>query len=381
MNILIVNPKISRHGGIERYIAEIAERLSIDSNKIYLFVAESEIEIPNVTIIKISVPKYPKWLAILWFAFVTYISIPSIKKKLSIDVVVSNGSATFSPDIVVAHSVHMDSIVKTNAINYAESKNILVYLRGLLRFIWPSNLVINFIELIAYKKAKSIIAVSSGVKKELIKRFLLDALKITSISNGVDTNKFHPDASARKEIRDTYKISYDKKIILFVGHEFKRKGLDYIIQAIPLINNKEAVLLVVGNDSIDSYKKLASSINIKDRVIFTGPIKKDIEKIYAASDIFVFPTTYEAFALVTLEAMSSGLPVITTEVNGTEELIENGKNGFFIERNSRDIADKLNLGFDKLPSLSEYARKTSLDFDWSIVAKKTFKAIENVAHI
>ncbi len=280
------------------------------------------------------------------------------------------------------NSVHMDSIVKTNNVNFTESKNIFIYLRGLLRFLRPSNIIITTIERIAYTNAKHIIAVSSGIKKELMDRFRLDYSKITVIPNGADVEKFAPNVNYKKEIRGKYNIGNENKIILFVGHQFKRKGLDYVINALPHIKEK-ITLFIVGNDSFDYYNDLAIKLGVLDKIIFIGSVTTGIEKIYAASDIFVFPTAYEAFALVTLEAMASGLPVLATRVNGTDELIKDGINGFFIERNSKDIAEKLNLAFEakNLEIMSIKSRETSLQYSWDILSQKTLSVIKLISKL
>ena len=99
--------------------------------------------------------------------------------------------------------------------------------------------------------------------------------------------------------------------------------------------------MVVGDNNIAPYKKWASGKGVERQIMFTGPIR-NIEQYYGASDIFVFPTHYDAFGNVCLEAMACGLPVITSHTCGASELIQDGKNGLIISANDpRELANKI----------------------------------------
>ena len=202
--------------------------------------------------------------------------------------------------------------------------------------------------------------------------------KIVVIPNGVDLDEFKPDKVKRRKIREMYGIADDEVVLMFSGYEFRRKGLEYIIKALPQV--KENVkLLVVGKDNPEPYKKLASKLGVLDKIIFAGFVP-DISEFYAASDIFVFPTAYEAFSLATLEAVASGLPILATKVNGTEELIKEGYNGFFVKRHPENIAEKINILLDDelRRRMSKNARKTAEEYSWSEVAKKTMEVYKNL---
>ena len=103
---------------------------------------------------------------------------------------------------------------------------------------------------------------------------------------------------------------------------------------------------------------------------------------YCAGDIFVFPSLYEAFSLATLEAAASGLPIIATKINGTEELIKEGYNGFFVKRDPKDITEKINLLIkdeNLRKQMSRNARKViEKNYTWDICAKKTTEVYEEL---
>jgi len=377
MNILIVTPKISRKGGIERYTTEIANGMINKGHNIYLLTSEMDVDIPEAKILKINLPQKPEWLKVLIFALKSYTQIKKIKKQFPIDLVVSNGSATFLADVVIAHSVHIDSIIKTNKINSTESKSLMVFLRGLFRYVWPKNLAINFVELIAYKKAKNIIAVSSEIKKDLQKSFNIRSSKITVVPNGVDIEKFHPNTLYREEVRKKYNVNENIFLILFVGHEFKRKGLEYVIRALPLVSNN-ITLIIAGNDSLYPYNELIEKLNIKEKIVFLGPVESNIEKLFASADLFILPTQYEPFGLVYIEAMSSGVPVLATKTEGPVEFVKNGYNGYFINRDEKDIADKIKLVMeDKMSNkMKQNARETAIQYTWENTIEKTLEVFK-----
>ncbi|HEY5975874.1 MAG TPA: glycosyltransferase family 4 protein, partial [Geobacteraceae bacterium] len=85
-------------------------------------------------------------------------------------------------------------------------------------------------------------------------------------------------------------------------------------------------MFVVGKGPLGRYRRLAARLGVADQVVFTGP-QQQVERFYRGCDLFVFPTLYDPFSNATLEALASGLPVITTVFNGVSELISEGENG------------------------------------------------------
>lgn len=179
---------------------------------------------------------------------------------------------------------------------------------------------------------RHIVAISNLVKDQLIRTYHPQEDKITVIYNGVDLNRFNQDVRGRwrKEIRNSFNLKDHDIVLLFVGHDFRRKGLEYLIGALPNIDPRVR-LLVAGRGNPGAYRGMASSLGIADRVIFAGSVDK-METVYSAADIFVFPTLYDAFGSVGLEAMACGLPVITTKYSGFSELVEDHINGIVLER-------------------------------------------------
>lgn len=236
-----------------------------------------------------------------------------------------------------------------------------------LKSIGPRRIVLKYLEqrIFVGKGCQVIMANSEMVKKQIMDHYAVDPNKIVVIHNGVDTSKFNIQAREkyRTSIRKEYGIDSHRPVIIFVSHDFKLKRLDTVLQAMTLLDEKY-MLLVVGNGKKKSYVEWVEKNHLDKRVLFLGP-KKDMEKYYAAADISVLPTIYDAFANVCLEAMASGLPVITTKTNGFAEVITEGEDGFILEnQNPNELANKIKLLEPETESskMKKSAAARALDF-------------------
>lgn len=164
-------------------------------------------------------------------------------------------------------------------------------------------------ESLAPTASKAIIAVSRRVKDEVIRHYGVPAEKIHVVHNGVDGGEFKPSEEARRLIRNQIGLAEGDYALLFVGSGFRRKGLDYAIQAVDRVPS--ARLIVAGEGRARSHP----------RVLMLGR-RTDVAHLYAAADAFIFPTLYDPFPNATLEAMASGIPVIVSRVAGTSEIID-----------------------------------------------------------
>jgi glycosyltransferase involved in cell wall biosynthesis len=254
------------------------------------------------------------------------------------------------------------------------------------KFLVSFNWFLRFFEEGMLHRACRIIAVSHFTKWELTNYYKIPASKIKVIHNGVDTLKFQPAVDKRK-IKQELGFNSEDIAILSVGRLYARKGLFTLIESMPSVVErfKNAKFIISGKGQSDEMHKLinyADKIGIKDSIIFTGyyPDKK-LPKLYQAADIFAFSTFYEHHPFAVLEALSTGLPVVTTNVGGIPETIENGKNGFLVEPfNPKQFADKILYLLEHPAEASEMgslARKTILErFDWRIVVKDAIKVYD-----
>ncbi|MHB8536320.1 MAG: glycosyltransferase family 4 protein [Sulfuricaulis sp.] len=175
---------------------------------------------------------------------------------------------------------------------------------------------------------KAVICNSRMVREEIRRYFRIADDRLHVIYSGVDTAAFHPDLKKhRRDIRARHGIPQDATLFLFVGSGFERKGMAALLQAMAALP-ADMYLLVVGRDRNSArFQARAASLGLARRVVFAGA-QQDVKPYYGAAEALVLPTLYDPFPNVALEAMASGLPVITSLKSGAAELIEKGRNGF-----------------------------------------------------
>lgn len=196
------------------------------------------------------------------------------------------------------------------------------YMKALGLHFWqnPLHLTYCYLERKCFRNAKKIITNSELVKNEIIHYYKISSDKIIVIPNGVKIPKKIDFLEAKKRVCKQLKISFDKKIILFVGSGFRRKGVDRYLEILSRVKS-DYVGIVIGKDKkVNSYRALAKKLGIFKQIYFL-PVHPDISDFYAASDIFLFPVRYEPFGNVVLEAMAHHCAVITTEQCGTSRFL------------------------------------------------------------
>jgi UDP-glucose:(heptosyl)LPS alpha-1,3-glucosyltransferase len=209
--------------------------------------------------------------------------------------------------------------------------------------------------------------------------------KIEVIYNGVDPEVFHPRNRAlfRTLQREELGIRQEGFVVLFLGSGFRRKGLDGLLAAFGRVAPEipEAVLVVAGKDRPGKYRRAVRGLRLEDRVLFLGPTRK-AKELYAASDLFALPTLYDPFSNACLEAMATGVPVLTSCQNGVSELLADGKSGLVVPgaTDFEAIADKLRE-FYHAPdrdAWGEEARKTSEKYS---IAKAVARLLDIYAEL
>lgn len=173
---------------------------------------------------------------------------------------------------------------------------------------------------------KAVICNAQLIKDEIMADFGVPEDKISVIYNAIDNQKFLPvEESARQQLRQKLAVPAAAHCLIYVGSGFERKGLAAAIRALA---PTQSYLLVVGKDKDEKrYRALAQSLGCLDRLRFLG-LQKDTLPFYQAADGLLLPTLYDPFPNVILEAMSCGLPVITSTTCGGSEFITQGENGF-----------------------------------------------------
>ncbi len=261
---------------------------------------------------------------------------------------------------------------------------------------WTDDYIIDFEEKVYDKKienlknrrrkiltnADKIIAVSNFIAKVAIK-IGVDKKNIEVIYNSVDFIKDKVDQSAIENIRQQY--GHNTKIISTACRLMPWKGVDGIIKILPQLKEKigNIIFLVLGDgQELENLKKLAKELNISDNVKFLGRISHDkIINYFQASDLFILNTNYEGLSHTLLEAIKAGTPIITTDVGGNPEVIDNNKNGLLISYNNTDqllqAAIKILSDQNLADRFIADAKIKLLEFDWKNTINNTAKLIKS----
>jgi UDP-glucose:(heptosyl)LPS alpha-1,3-glucosyltransferase len=172
-----------------------------------------------------------------------------------------------------------------------------------------------------------LVAVSGAIADDIQKQYGRSA-NVAVIPPGVDLEVFQPEniAAKREEAREAEGFPADQLVVLFVGSEFRRKGLDRLIRAI----GPGMLLLVIGRgDNLSYHRRLVLQCGLEAQVRFVG-LSREVFPYYAAADVVVLPSRSEAFGMSILEGMACGLPVIVSANSGVASLIRHGENGFLL---------------------------------------------------
>ena len=238
--------------------------------------------------------------------------------------------------------------------------------------------------------AMRIITVSYAMRDHLV-RLGYDEKKIRVVYNGIDVQRYSPDrvsSEEKKKVRKSLGIKEDEFMILFVGRLNWVKGADMLLQSMSIISESipKAKLVIVGvGDQQEMLKNDVSRLGLEDKVILMFQFLPEEEKIrlYAASDICVFPSKYEPFGIVCAEAMALGKPVVVgaKDVSGLrEQVIPSGPNQCGYHINPYDPSDiaryviMLLESEDLRKEIGKNARKRVLEtFNWRKVAEDTVR--------
>ena len=271
-------------------------------------------------------------------------------------------------DIYVSHGVLAASMKARGQSTWRTVRrpmHVFAYLRDLYRFRSRTH--------------RAVVALSTAEETALRDTYGRIHAPVVVIPNGVDLEQFRPPTpDERASARAIFRLDIDARVAIFVGHEFERKGVAFAIEG--LLHAPTVMLLVVGGTAeiIDAARTQAESLGVAERVLLVGP-RYDLPLFFAASDMFVLPSAYESNALVVLEALASGLPVVATPVGFAPEIIEDGINGFLVARDARAVGEGLEqLADADLDAWRQRARASAEPYAWRRIAAQYLELAERL---
>jgi UDP-glucose:(heptosyl)LPS alpha-1,3-glucosyltransferase len=345
LKIAVLIKRFITTGGAERYALEITRRLALQ-HEVHVFAQEWAFQgTENILFHKI--PKFlpkPSWLNQILFSYLSRKAAGN-----SFDIVHSHEKVT-QFDVMTIHSpCFLSSITQeTRWWKRILAWSSVAFSPRKLAWLWLENK-----QFTSGIRKKLFVAVSENVKKDVQANYPLSDAYFHIAYPGASRNMGSTvhDATDLRNARAKLGISKEDLVFLFVGTEFKRKGLDALLNGFALIPHSRAKLVVAGGGGgrIKRYMQLAKKLGLSEHVVFLGLVG-NVEELYAISDAMILPTLSDPWAMAPVEAMLFGLPAAmsSSEYCGAAEHVRGGE--ALIIRNPRDpreIAETLSKLMDQ----------------------------------
>jgi len=240
-----------------------------------------------------------------------------------------------------------DLWVLVPALNYIRSEIPLVLTKRMESSVVKKDILHKKL----YNRVNKILAISNVIRENVIKTCPVSPEKVILHFNGIDLEKFNPEKSDGKKIRDEFAFKDNEIIVGMLSRISYGKGYEELLNAAAILVKEFSHIkfLLIGNSDPsereyeEKVKKLAEDLSLTERIIFTG-FRKDVADLLSAVDIFVFPSHAESFGNALVEAMAMEKPCIGTDSHGVLDIIEDGVNGFlFNKKDEKNLAYKIKL--------------------------------------
>ncbi|MFH1369832.1 MAG: glycosyltransferase family 4 protein [Planctomycetota bacterium] len=315
-------------GGAERSVLELSEALAALDLDVHILAAKGQADAANVHILCSDLPTKRTGYRIFTQASRKHL------EENHYDIIHSVLPFDFADIYQPRGGTYPESIIR-NAASYCnklvESWKMATSFVNLRR----TMLLQAEKKLCRMRNGPAIIAISHYVAEQFKRHYDVDDSRITVIPNGVRMSPPDTEKAAQLQMQIFSRLGIKKAdnpvLFLFAANNFRLKGLGCLIKAMKLVSAKPAFLVVVGADKKGPYQRLATKLEIVDRVMFLGEVAR-IADALAVADVAVLPTFYDPCSRFILEALSAGKPVITTKFNGASEQFTNNRHGRMIDR-------------------------------------------------
>ncbi len=356
VRIALLKGSFRSSGGLEKYCLRISQALRDQGHTVDIL---STASIPQQGVLSICSLLKPSFFHLLWF---DYQCRRYLKKH--------------SYDIVFGFDRHFVPLTHYRAGNGCHKAYLARRLRRssfwkkLLLLCNPLHLITLLSEKCTFEKTppRYIICNSHLVRREILQyypRVLQERLVV--VHNGVEWAEF----ASHFEERD---LDSSKPRILFIGHEWGRKGLDRVLHALSYLKDVPFCFTAIGKERhVKRFSSMVSLLNLQDCVTLI-PKSTNAMPYLQSCNIVVIPSLYDPFANVTIEALAMGLFVVTTTANGGAEIIQDGVNGIVVDEGCsvEELSGAIRKSFDiiKNNEIAQKIRESVKDGDFSISLKK-----------
>jgi glycosyltransferase involved in cell wall biosynthesis len=355
VQIVIISPFLDRRHGTERAVSELIERLARDYDcEIHLYSQHVEdlllTPLDQATkagrgcvrwhrVVSIPGPHLIQYM--WWFVANTLQRWWDVRRgKLSPDLVFSPGINAYDADVIQVHIVFKEFYQRVKPHLLFWHAPPVSWLRLFHRRLYYG--LVRWLEGRIYPREQvHLVGVSGMVVAQLNAHF--DRQDAASIPYGVDVKCFEPQArlQRRPAARASLNVVPETFALLLIGNDWRKKGLQTLIEALNECRDLPIQLLIVGKDDTRPFEAVIRGLALLDRITFLPP-SKDVMTFYAAADAYAGPSLEDAYALPVIEAMASGLPVIASINAGASEVINHGLNGLLL-RDPTNVAELAGL--------------------------------------
>ena len=364
-------------GGIARVVHDLSKRLIRDGHDVTVvtyregnlpyYENDKGVEVYRIDNYMISPNNFIDWIMQMNFNMIAKVN-ELLSKGLKFDVIHAHDWLVAYAAKTLKNSYDIPLVATIHATESGRNKGIHD----------DTQRYINDTEWMLTYESSEVIVNSNYMKNELQRLFGLPYEKINVVPNGININSFNGierDYNFRRQY-----AADNEKIILFMGRLVYEKGIQHLIDAMPKIlsNYNDVKLIVAGKGGmLDELKAKVDFLGLSQKVYFTGYLNsKQVPKMYKCADISVFPSTYEPFGIVALEAMLAGVPTVVSDTGGLNEIIDHGVNGMkSYTGNANSLADSiLTLLFDQqlCSEITKNAKqKVKNEYNWTKLAQDT----------
>ncbi len=379
MKIALHHTRFGTTGGSEGYLAVLVRRLLEKGHQVHVFtprVVGDRIP-PGLHVHLLKTARFPHWRKVLSFARAQ----ARAARDPSFDLVVGFGR-TLEQDLYRDGSgPQADYLAWRASMKPPWSRPFL--------FLDPTQRITLALERARFSHPGlvRIQAVSGLVRDALARRYPHLADRIRVVHNGVDTRRFSPKRreALRREALAALDLREGPTTFLFLGNDYLRKGLDLLLAGLAGLGGDWRLLVAGRERRLGFYQSLAARMGLKERVRWLGP-RQNVDHLYAASEALLFPTRFDTFPNVPLEAMASGLPAAVSAAAGTAEVLK-GEAKILRVENPGDPSSWNRAARALLePSFREKAARAGLDlalreFTWEKHLEKLLPLYEEAARL